>query len=145
MASPASERDLNEPCGACTRPVGDHTVRERLACSGHLTTDLPYEDVAPDLAAAATENIRASFGSDGDVIVADHIVARALTFDGHAGPVRLVYPGVLHEFAVGVPGQPPAVVAKVLFMGSEESVRAYGRLLRDTSNGAVNAAGRARA
>lgn len=134
---------LEEPCPVCGRTSGDHTLREWAVCVGRPTLDLPYEDVAPDLAEAAAENLRRSFGIDGDVLIADHVVARALTLDGRSGPVRVTFPAVLNEFQVGVAGKSPVPIAKVLFVGSGESVRGYGRLLRDTSNGAVNAAARA--
>jgi len=133
---------LDQPCPACGRTSGDHTVREWAACLGRQTLVLPYEEVPRDLAAAAAENLRRSFGIDGDVIVADHVVVRAVTLDGATGPVRLRLPALLHEFQVGIAGQAPTVVAKVLFAGNGQTVRGYGRLVRDSANGAVNAAER---
>lgn len=134
---------LDERCPACDRVCGDHALREWVACMGNPTTDLPYAELPDDIAAAATENLRRTFGLDEDVIVADHVVAKALVFTAGAGPVRVDYPAVLHEFQVGVLGHPPAPIAKLLFAGNHDGIRAYGRLIRDTANGAVNAARRA--
>lgn len=51
---------------------------------------------------------------------------------------------MLHEFQIGRGGAAPIGVAKVLYAGgSTDVMRAYGRLIRDTSNGAANAAERA--
>ncbi len=136
-------RGLDEPCGACGRPAGDHTLREWSDCIGTVTTDLPYEATPTDLASAAAAAVRERFQLDPDLIVADHIVARAVTFDGNVGPVKIKFPGLLHEFQIGIAGQPPVTVAKVAFIGDIASLRGYGRLIRDTANGAANAAERA--
>lgn len=143
MAEPAVS-GLEEPCPVCDRTSGDHTVREWAACLGQQTTNLPFEETPPDIAGAAAENLRRSFDIDGDITIADHVVVKALTLDGATGPVRVRLPAVLHEFQVGIAGQPPSVVAKVLFVGDNHTVRGFGRLIRDTANGAVNAAERGR-
>lgn len=130
------------PCPACGRTSGDHTLREWGACLGTPTTDLPFEATPDDLAGAAAERLRRIFGIEGDVIVADHVVVRALTLGGSNGPLSVYLPALLHEFQVGIPGQPPATVAQVLFTGDVRSIRGYGRLVRDSANGAVNAAER---
>lgn len=142
MSDHSIVRGLDDPCPTCQRASGDHTLREWATCIGTQTTDLPFEPVPDDLADAATENMRRSFDIPGDVIVADHVVIRALTLDCSSGPIRMRLPAVLHEFQVAIPGQPPTVVAKVLFAGNDQTVRGYGRLIRDSANGAVNAAGR---
>lgn len=134
---------LDGPCGTCSRPAGDHTLREWATCIGEVTTDLPYEPTAPDAAELAAANIREQFQLDEDLLVADHVVARAITLDGATGSVRLTFPGVLHEFQMGIAGSPPATVVKVLYLGDVAAMRGYGRLLRDTANGAANAAERA--
>lgn len=133
---------LDAPCPACGRTSGDHTVREWVDCLGAQTTDLPFEETPPDIAAGAGEHLRRSFGVDRDIIVADHVVVRALTLDGASGPLQVRLPALLHEFQVGVAGQPPTPVAKVLFTGNGQSIRGYGRLVRDSANGAANAAER---
>lgn len=137
-------RDLDQPCAACQRPRGDHTLREFSTCLGARTFDLPYEDLEQDAtAAAAGEALRKSFSIPGDVIVADHVVVRALTLDGGSGGLRVRLPGLMHEFQIGVQGKPPVLQAKVLFAGGLDSIRGYGRLVRDSANGAANAAERA--
>lgn len=135
---------LDAPCPVCGQVSGDHTLREWTTCLGRTTTDLAFEEIPSDTAAAAAEHLRRSFGIDGDVVIADHVVVKALTLDGCTGPVRVRLPALLHEFAVGIGGRPPVTVAKVLYVGGEDAIRAYGRLVRDSSNGAVNAAGRGR-
>ncbi len=72
-----------------------------------------------------------------------HVVVRAVTLAGASGQLQVRVPGLLHEFAIGVPGQPPAPVAKVAYIGDLASMRGYGRLVRDSANGAANAAERA--
>lgn len=134
---------LEQPCGTCERPAGDHTLREWAACMGEVTTDLPYEPSEPDAAELVAAQVREQFHLDGDLIVADHVVARAITLQGAADVVGVTFPGVLHEFQIGLGGTAPAVVAKVLYLGDVDAMRAYGRLLRDTANGAANAAERA--
>ncbi len=136
-------RGLNEACGACGRPAGDHTLREWNACIGTVTTDLPFEVAADDTAALAAASIRERFQLDPDLIVADHVVMRAVTLAGNSGPVRVCFPGLLHEFQIGVGGQALVTVAKVAFLGDVASMRGYGRLVRDSANGAANAAERA--
>lgn len=134
-----SVHGLDKVCGVCDRVSGDHTLREWAACLGSVTLDLPYEDVPADSVAA---RMRDTFGIAPDVVVADHVNVRALVLTGSAGAVGIALPALEHTFQIGKPGQAPADVAKVLFLGSEESVRGYGRLIRDSANGAVNAARR---
>lgn len=137
-------RNLDQPCATCGRPAGDHTLREWGECLGTLTTDLPFEDTPPDIARAAAASVRERFQLDPDLIVADHVVVRAITLEGRTGAVGLKLPAVLHEFQIGVAGQSPVVVAKAAFIGDVTSVRSYGRLVRDSANGAANVAERAR-
>ncbi len=119
-------------------------MREWNVCVGEVTTDLPFEATPPDMAAAASANVREQFGLGSDLIIADHAVIRAITLQGSSGAVRVCVPGLLHEFQFGVPGQPPLPVAKVAFIGDVASMRGYGRLARDSANGAANAAERGR-
>jgi hypothetical protein len=130
---------LDARCPACNRMTGDHTLREWADCVETQRTDMPFEEIAPDLAGLASENLRRSFDLDGDILVADHVVIRAVTLDGAHGPIRVRMPGLLHEFQIGVIGQVPTPVAKVLFLGDPQSMRGYGRLVRDSANGAINA------
>jgi hypothetical protein len=110
-----------------------------------VTTDLPFEKTPPDMAAAAAAAVRQQFQLNDDLLVADHVVVKAITLQGSTGPVQVAFPGLLHEFQIGTPGQPPTTVSKVVFLGDEQSVRGYGRLVRDSANGAANAAARGRA
>jgi hypothetical protein len=136
-------RGLDKPCGACGRVSGDHTLREWSVCIGEVTTDLPFEETPPDMAAAATAAVRDQFQLDEDLIVADHVVVKAVTLAGSSGSIDVRFPGLLHEFQIGIAGQPPATVAKIAFLGDVAALRGYGRLVRDSANGAANAAERA--
>lgn len=143
MAAEPPVAGLDQPCPVCGQISGDHTVREWAACLGTPTTNLPFQEVPQDaVAAAAGENIRRSFDIDSDIVIADHVVVKALTLSGASGPIQVHLPALLHEFQVGVPGRPPVEVAKVLFTGDTQSVRGFGRLVRDSANGAANAAER---
>jgi hypothetical protein len=137
-------RGLDEACSTCDRPVGDHTLREWNVCMGTLTTDLPFEKTPPDMARAASEAVRAQFNLDDDLVIADHVVVKAVTLAGEVrgAAINVRLPALLHEFQIGLPGQPPGTLARVLFVGPADSVRGYGRLVRDSANGAVNAAER---
>lgn len=135
-------RGLDEPCGTCGRVSGDHTLREWAQCLGTVTTDLPFEETPPDLATAAAAAVRRQFDLDEDLIIADHVVVKAITLAGDSGTVQIAIPGLLHEFQIGLPGRPPATVAKIAFLGDEHAIRGYGRLVRDSANGAANAAAR---
>lgn len=135
---------LDGPCGACERPAGDHTLREWAACLGTITLDLPFTEVPSDAAQLAADAVRTQFGLDDDLIIADHVVMKAAWLNGMSGHVKVKVPLLLHEFQIGVPGHPPENVARVAFIGDVKSMRAYGRLARDSANGAANAAERGR-
>lgn len=123
---------LDMPCAACTRPLGDHTLRQYHACDPAL--DLPFE-VTPDRAA---DSLRAQLGFDEGTIVADHCIAKAATLD--LGGIRT--PVVIHEFAVGRPMFAPTPVVTVAFLGAPGGGMAkYGRLIDTASRAAVSAAG----
>jgi len=107
---------------------------------GTLTTDLPYAETPSDLAKAASEAVREQFSLDPDLILADTVVVRSATLSGSSGAVGLKVPALIHEFQISVAGEPPATVAKVFYMGDVASMRSYGRLVRDSANGAANAA-----
>lgn len=102
---------------------------------------MPYEEVPEDAATVANASLRERFQLDPDVIVADHVIVRAATLNGHTGSVAVRLPVVLHEFQVGVPGRAPVEVAKVAYVaGTAKTIRDYGRLVRDSANGAANRA-----
>jgi len=107
---------------------------------GEVTTDLPFEATPPDMAAAAAAAVRRQFQLDDDLIVADHVVVKAVTLGGGSGPVEVRLPGLLHEFQIGLAGRPPSTVAKIAYVGDVAAMRAYGRMVRDSANGAANAA-----
>ncbi len=136
-------RGLDEPCAVCGRVCGDHTLREWAVCMGTLTTDLPFEETPADLASATAAAVRERFELDDAIVVADHVVIRAMTLAGTSGPIQVRVPALMHDFQIGVPGQAPATVASVAFLGDVASMRGYGRLVRDSANGAANAAERA--
>jgi hypothetical protein len=136
-------RGLDEACGVCGRPSGDHTLREWSACLGEVTTDLPFEQTPPDAAQVAADSIRERFQLDPGTIVADHVAIYAATLDGSSGVVQVKFPALIHEFGIGRPGQSPHTVAKVIYLGDIDAMRQYGRLARDSANGAANAAERA--
>lgn len=110
---------------------------------GTVTTDLPFEATPADIAVIASASVRDRFQLDDDLIVADHVVVHAVTLSGASGNVAVRVPGLMHEFQVGLGGMPPATVAKVAYLGDVAAMRAYGRLVRDSANGAANAAQRA--
>lgn len=132
---------LDQPCGTCSRRSGDHTLDEWAKCLGTPTTDLPFERVPDDAAAAASAALRQQLGLDDDLILADSVIIRAATLDVSSGVVAAKVPALIHDFQIGVPGQAPAEVARVLYMGDTRAMKQYGRLVRDSANGAVNAAG----
>lgn len=137
---------LEAPCPVCTRSSGDHTLREWAVCLGEVTTDLPYEPVPEDAAQLASEELRRRFNLDDDVVLADHVVARAAVLSGGAGSLGIVgieIPVIIHEFGIGIGhADPPVTVAKVAFIADVTGMRGYGRLIRDTANGAANASER---
>lgn len=131
---------LEKPCGTCGRVSGDHTLREWAKCMGTVTTDLPFERVPDDMADAAAKAVREQFSLDPDLIVADGVVVKAVVLSGDSGAVEIKVPALLHEFQINLAAEPPAVVAKVAYLGDAKAMRGYGRLVRDNANGAANAA-----
>jgi hypothetical protein len=138
-----SLRNLNAPCPVCARVSGDHTLREWSVCIGQPTTDLPFEPVPDDMAEQAAEAVRAQFQLDPDLIIADHVTVRAVTLAGSSGTVDVRFPALIHEFQVGLSERAPVTVAKVIYIGNTDAIRQYGRLVRDSANGAANAGERA--
>lgn len=130
---------LERPCHVCGRVCGEHSLYEWADCVGTTTLDLPYENTPTDIADAYSALIRERFNLDEDLIVADHVVVTAVTLDAAAGNVKVRLPALFHEFQVGIAGG-TATVAKVAFLATTDAMRAYGRLTRDSANGAANAA-----
>lgn len=98
---------LDAPCAVCERPAGDHTLREWAACMGTQTTDLPYEAIPEDLAQTVAASVRDRFQLDDDLIVADHVVVRALTLGGRQGVLGIKIPALIHDFQIGLaPNRP---------------------------------------
>jgi hypothetical protein len=130
--------DLDAPCPVCHRPSGDHTLREWARCLNTKTLDLPFEPIPADAATTAAAALRKQLNIDDDVILADHVIVRALTLAGASGPLAVRLPCVHHDFQLATPQ--PVTVARILFVGNPDSIHGYGRLIRDSANGAVNAA-----
>ncbi len=109
------------------REMDEHAARRH--------SDLDYEDV-PDGPIPVP-------GLDGS-LVADSVVARATVFTGEGeGGAKVVGPAVVLSFSTGVAGGVPDPVVTVVFVGSPDGMRRFGKLVRDASNGAANAAERA--
>lgn len=133
---------LDTDCGTCGRRAGDHTLDEWAKCMGTVTTDLPYED-NPHEVRFAGDQLREQLGLEQGTIVADHVVVKAAYYEGLNGVATVRMPMLIHEFAMGRPGAPPAPVGKAVFLADSEGMRKYGQLVRDSANGAINAARRA--
>lgn len=128
---------LDDTCGACRRRVGDHTMDEYDACLRSTTTDLAYEEV-PDGPIPLYV--------DGNPLKwADHLYARSAVVGGQSlgANLKLVMPTVIFNFQFGNTKGQNIDVAEVAFVGSPETLRKLGKVLRDTCNGAANAAERA--
>lgn len=134
-------RGRDEACPACQKRTGDHTLDELDVCLGASALDLRYEEVD----GGEPVSLRWTLG-DRNVVIADHVVARALVAGEGVGPdtrLPLAVP-VLHlEFLVGKPGAVPTPVGEIGLVGSPDGLRKMGKLFRDTANGAANAAERA--
>jgi hypothetical protein len=118
-------------------------MREWSHCMGAVTLDLPTQPVPDDIAGAASAALRRQFDLDEDLLIADHVIVKSATLAGSSGPLDVRLPVLLQEFQLGHPGRPPIEIAKVLFLGNVETMRGYGRLVRDSANGAINALERA--
>lgn len=130
-------RGLDDKCSVCGRRVGDHTMDEYGACFADPSAlDLPYEDV-PAGPIPLTIN-------GAEVAWADHLHCRAAVVKGesHGFGLWTVLPTVIFTFEIGNTKGLPRPVTEVAFVGSPEGLRKLGKVLRDTCNGAANAAER---
>lgn len=128
-------RGRDEPCPACSRRLGDHTVDEWDDCLGVPSVDLGFEPTTEPTA------VKWTLG-DRDVVVCDHVIARALVATDPGS--KIIVPLLHLEFLIGKPGAPPAPLGEVAIVGETDGLRKIGKLLRDTANGAANAAERQR-
>jgi len=97
--------------------------------------ELPFERTPDDIAGAASEAVRLQLGITEGTTVADHVVIKALAFA--SGPIRIA--GLLHDFQLGVPDQPPLSVAQILFLSDGQGAIDYGKLVSDAAAGADQA------
>lgn len=128
--------NLEELCPFDGRPIGDHTMREWAA---HLDapphTDLPFEEIPDGPVMMRT--------GEEEIPCADSIVARAVVFDGRQGAAIVRMPALLLDLQVGQPGLAPRTFYRTAIVSTPDTMRKIGKLLRDTANGAANAAERA--
>jgi len=128
----------DDDCPACGKRVGSHTLDDWDVCVGATTVDRPFAVSAEGVSDA----VRERFGLDRETLVADHVIVEAAILDGSAGgPTTLKMPVLIHNFAIGVDGE-PAPVARVLYMADGEGIRRYGSLVGDAAIGAAKAAER---
>lgn len=118
-------------------------VREWGESLGAPELDLPYEETDENTAELINQRMRERFGGGEELSFADHVLARGVTLDVPEAGIKLA--GVILEFQVGIDGQAPAPVSTVCYNGDSETMRKFGKLVRDTANGAARAAeGKAR-
>jgi hypothetical protein len=128
-------QDLDALCPHDGRPIGDHTLREWNDHMGVPTLDLDYEE-NPD-----SEIVDVQV----EMVVADHVVARAGVQRLGGGGMTAVVPLLVLDFGQGRIGGPPVHQVTVGLLSTPEVMRKIGKILRDTANGAANAAERATA
>ena len=132
----STAQNLDEICPFDGRPIGDHTMREwnaHLDAGPH--TDLPFENI-PD------GPVMMHIGDEG-LPTADSLVARASVVEMSAGPAVYRVPAMIVDLQIGQPGDAPRTFYTFAFISTPEIMRKIGKLLRDTANGAANAAERA--
>ena len=98
--------------------------------------DLPYENV-PDGPIPLTINGE-------EMAWADHVHCRAALVEGcsFGSNIRMSLPTVIFTFEIGNPRGPAIPITEVAFVGTPEGLRRLGKVVRDTCNGAANAAER---
>lgn len=132
----AAAQTTTTACGELTRL--DRLVADQTAAAfAELdigATDLPYAE--PDDAPP-----RPTFALDGrDVTIVDHIDARALVAEPNGLPLPVLLL-TFHVSGLTVDGRPTVQqVAELAFVGTIDSMRKLGKLVRDASNGAANRA-----
>lgn len=135
---------LDDPCLTCERPSGDHTLREWAKCMGEQNFEMPMEAPREDAVAITNRELQKRFQLDPDTIVADNVFVYAATLTGGSGPLTFKVPALIHDFQTSAAGE-PVTVAKIVFVhDNPDGMRAYGRLARDSANGAANAVERGR-
>ncbi|MCU1488248.1 MAG: hypothetical protein JWN67_4994 [Actinomycetia bacterium] len=128
---------LDEPCPTCTRPLGDHTMRQWSAC----TTELGHHDPHHEVSEPEGQALLLAFQGR-QIPMADHVsVVSAASEVRPLGMKPLYMPTIIFEFASSA-GNPlvPESVTRVAYLGTAEGVRAMGRLVRDSSNAAASKA-----
>ena len=135
------DRGLDEPCDNHDGKLyGDHTLREFQDCVSAGDYTVPYEDTPDDLQAL----LHARFGGLEGYTIADTFTSRSAVLDAGAGPLRMKVPALLLEFCTGHPSAGPTIVAQVAFLAPPEIMRTMGKVIRDSANGAANAAEKGR-
>jgi hypothetical protein len=125
-----STDELDMPCRVCGDPIGDHPMRLWLEHT-RGGTELPYETIPK-------EGLSAAFGLD--CPIADHVDVRSMVaLHDRLGPLALLE----MTWQIGDPISGPTPVTKLAFLGEPDGLRSLGRLLRDSANGAANAAEKA--
>jgi hypothetical protein len=136
---PGMIEGLREACPVCGRVSGEHTMFEWSACMGTATTNLGYQEIPADAKAIADR-----LGLPEGTLAVDNVIVKATVIDATAdGGLTIKMPAVLHEFSTSP--DTGHVLARILYLGDVATIRAYGRLVRDTANGAANAAAKAAA
>jgi hypothetical protein len=129
--------NYDQPCGFEDCPlatIGDHTLRQWFEHTGDAGVDLPYEEV-PDRDFPVINGLE-------DAHIVDNVTARSAVAPMHSGRLTIKVPILLLDFSRGRPSGPPTPVVKVAFLSDPVVMRKVGKLLRDTANGAANAAER---
>ncbi len=132
--------NLDEPCAACRRPAGDHTLREWAACLGTTTVDQPFRHPGAREAEQIGREIKRRFELDDDLVIADHVEVTAATLEGYSGIVKTKTPVVVHDFGIGHPGG-HTIVARVAFVSEPEAMRAYAEMMWKNATAAAERAG----
>lgn len=124
---------LDQPCLACSKRSGSHTLDEWEACLGAPSHDLPYDDVPEDV----QQILHQRFAGLEGYALSDTIDVRAAMVGGGTGPVGFTSPVLLLDFQVGSPAG-PRQASKVAFLGTSTTMRKFGVLVRDAANAAAN-------
>lgn len=126
--------DLESGCPVCARPIGVHLVAEWLGPCAPQGHHLPYEEVPGP-------PIMLDLGGR-ELHVVDQVAARAAAVMDADGRVTLRLATLLLSFGQGQSDGSVREVAEVAVVASPAAMRKIGVVLRDTANGAANAAAR---